>query len=150
MSKDDILHRFIETQTRVTACNFRCKYCYVGHTQDQNKGKLPVFQYPPEHVAKALSRERLGGTCLINLCGEGETLLPPEMPAYIKALLAEGHFVMCVSNMSLTSRLDEIITAPPEHLERMFFKCSFHWHELHRLNLLDRFCEYPFTLLLIM
>jgi exopolysaccharide biosynthesis predicted pyruvyltransferase EpsI/glycosyltransferase involved in cell wall biosynthesis/peptidoglycan/xylan/chitin deacetylase (PgdA/CDA1 family)/pyruvate-formate lyase-activating enzyme len=137
----DVFKKYIEVHVPVTACNFRCAYCYVGQVQDQNHGVLPQWRYSPETVARALNPERLGGVCEVWLCGAGETLLPPEMPAYIKALLATGHFVGVVSNMSLSPRLAEILTAPAEHLERLFFKCSFHYHELQRKNLLQEFSD---------
>jgi len=90
-------------------------------------------------MAHALSQKRLGGICCINMCGFGETLLPPEMPSIIKAILGEGHYVMIVSNMVLSKRIDEILTASKEYLERLFFKCSFHYTELKRLGLLECF-----------
>jgi hypothetical protein len=43
--------------------------------------------------------------------------------------------------MTLTKRLDEILSAPKEQLERIFFKCSYHYLELQRLKMLDRFSE---------
>ena len=90
-------------------------------------------------MRKALSCERLGGTCLINLCGGGETLLPPEVPAYAKALLEEGHYVMIVTNATVDKRFDEIAAFPPKLTKRLFFKFSYHYMELKKRNLLDRF-----------
>ena len=40
-------------------------------------------------MGKALARERLGGTYHINMCGNGETLLPPEMTGIVRAILEQ-------------------------------------------------------------
>lgn len=134
----DSIKRFIDCYVPVTGCTLRCHYCYI--TQHRLfDAKLPKFKYTPEHVRKALSRERLGGTCLINLCGGGETLLPPEVPAYAKALLEEGHYVMIVTNATVDKRFDEIAAFPPKLTKRLFFKFSYHYMELKKRNLLDRF-----------
>ena len=50
------------------------------------------FLYTPEHVGKCLSKERLGGTCIINLTGGGETLIPKEMPQYIYSIIITRAF----------------------------------------------------------
>ena len=134
----DTIKRYIDCYVPVTGCTLRCNYCYI--TQHRLfDSKLPKFKYSPEHVRKALSRERLGGTCLINMCGGGETLLPPEMPAYAKALLEEGHYVMIVTNATVDKRFDEIAAFPPELTKRVFFKFSYHYLELKKKNLLERF-----------
>lgn len=134
----DTIKRYIDCYVPVTGCTLRCNYCYI--TQHRLfDSKLPKFKYSPEHVRKALSRERLGGTCLINMCGGGETLLPPEVPAYAKALLEEGHYVMIVTNATVDKRFDEIAAFPPELTKRVFFKFSYHYLELKKKNLLERF-----------
>lgn len=134
----DSIKRYIECYVPVTSCTLRCHYCYITHHRLFN-AELPKFNYSPQHVKKALSRERLGGTCLINLCGGGETLLPPEIIDYIKALLEEGHYVMVVTNATVSKRFDEIAKFPAELTKRLFFKFSYHYLELKRKNLLDRF-----------
>lgn len=134
----DSIKRYIDCYVPVTGCTLRCHYCYITQHRLFDAG-LPKFNYSPEHVRKALSRERLGGTCLINLCGGGETLLPPEIVAYIRALLEEGHYVMVVTNATVSKRFDEIAQFPAELTERLFFKFSYHYTELKKRNLLDRF-----------
>lgn len=134
----DSIKRFIDCYVPVTSCTLRCHYCYITQHRLFN-AELPKFNYSPQHVRKALSRERLGGTCLINLCGGGETLLPPEIVAYIRALLEEGHYVMVVTNATVSKRFDEIAQFPAELTKRLFFKFSYHYTELKKRNLLDRF-----------
>ena len=136
--KKDILKRFIDCYVPITTCNLRCHYCYITQ-QRKFDAKIPEFKYSAEYVAKALSKERLGGTCCLNFCGGGETLMPKEMVPIIKALLREGHYVMVVTNGTLSHRFDEITEFPPELLERLFFKFSFHFFELKRLNIMDKF-----------
>lgn len=72
------IKRFIDGYVPVTSCTLRCHYCYITH-QRLFDTKLPKFRYDAAFIRKALSKDRLGGTCLINLCGGGETLLPAEV-----------------------------------------------------------------------
>ncbi len=130
--------RFIDIWVPVTTCTLRCHYCYITHNRLFG-GPLPKFKYDVDTFRRGFSKERLGGTCMINFCGGGETLLPPEMPKYIEALLAEGHYVMVVTNATVDRAFDEIATFPKEYLERLFFKFSYHYLELKEKNLFDRF-----------
>lgn len=134
----DKMKRYIECHVPVRACTLRCHYCYVTQRR-LFEHKLPEFKYSAEYVAKALSKERLGGICLINMCGVGETLLPPQITDYVRALLEEGHYIMLVTNGTVTKRFDEIITFPPELLKRLIFKFSFHYLELEERKLTDVF-----------
>lgn len=134
----DKIKRFIDLFVPVTTCTLRCHYCYITH-KHLFGGPLPTFRYSPEHVRKALSLERLGGPCLINMCGEGETLLPPEILSYVKELCLEGHYVMVVTNATVDKRFDEIATWPKELTSHLFFKFSYHYLEFKKKNLLDRF-----------
>ena len=47
-------------------CNLKCEYCLVSQTNEWNRNDIK-FQYPVEHIVQALSKERLGGECFINL-----------------------------------------------------------------------------------
>lgn len=134
----DKLKRFIDCYIPTETCNFRCSYCYIAQQRKFNN-KLAKFNYPSEIVKKALSIKRLGGICLINLCAGGETLLSEEVISAIKALLEEGHYVMVVTNGSLSKRFDEIAQFDPKLLKRLFFKFSFHYLELVRLNLMEQY-----------
>ena len=99
----DKIKRFIDCYIPTETCNFRCHYCYITQNRKFNN-KVAKFNYTPEYIAKALSKERLGGVCLINFCAGGETLIAEEVIDIIKALLVEGHYVMVVTNGSLTKR----------------------------------------------
>lgn len=136
----DKIKRFIDIFVPVTTCTLRCHYCYITHHRLFG-GTLPKFQYSPEHVRKALSTERLGGKCIINICGAGETLLPPEIPHYVKELLIEGHYVMIVTNATINKAFSVFEEFEPCLLERLFFKFSLHYIELKKRNLLERFAE---------
>jgi len=134
------MKRFIDIHVPITSCNFKCHYCYVTQMYKGNSEKVQ-FNYSPEHVRKALSCERLGGECLLNVCGLGETLIPCEIVQYIKALLVEGHHVMVVTNGTLTERFKELERLDNELLSRLFFKFSFHYLELKRLDMFSVFFE---------
>lgn len=134
------LSRFIDCYIATETCNFKCKYCYVGQRELFSR-KVAHFEHTPEEIVTALSVKRLGGTCLINLCAGGETLITTELIPVIRALLAEGHYVMVVTNGTIKKSFAEIAKFPPNLLEQLFFKFSFHYLELKRLQLLDAFCE---------
>ena len=134
------LKRMIAINVPIKNCNLKCHYCYISKQKQIETGKA-VFKYSPEHVAKCLSKERLNGTCLINLTGGGETLIPPEMPEYIKRLLEEGHYLEVVTNGTLTKRFEEIATFERELLVRLEFKFSLHYIELKERKMLDVFAN---------
>lgn len=132
------IKRFIDIYVPVTTCTLRCSYCYIT-THRLFEGPLPKFEHKPEFIRQALSKERLGGTCLLNFCAGGETLLAPQLVDYVKELLQEGHYVMIVTNATLTKRFDEIATFPKELTAHLFFKFSYHYTQLKKRNLLDTF-----------
>jgi len=134
----DKIKRLIVAHIPVTTCNLRCKYCYI-YQQNQFDAKLPDFKYDAEHIGKALSIERLGGICLINLTAGGETLLPNQITGIIKELLKQGHYLEVVTNGLISKRFDAIAAFPKELLSRLQFKFSFHYLELLRLNKIDQF-----------
>lgn len=132
--------RFIDCIYTATKCNLHCGYCYI--TQENKWAeKLPQLKYSPKTIGEALSKERLGGICHINICGLGETLIPSEMTDIIYNILKQGHYVMVITNGTIEKRFDEIMKFPTEYLERLAFKFSFHYEELLRLNLMDKFFE---------
>ena len=136
----DKLTKYIDCYVPVTACNLKCDYCYITQNKRWSLGPFK-FNYSAEQIRKALSKERLGGTCLINLCGGGETLIPHETLEIMKELLEEGHYLMVVTNGTLTNRFDEIIKWGQKYLERLFFKFSFHYKELVKNDKLNLFFE---------
>lgn len=134
------MKRFIDCLIRFRTCNLRCHYCYITHTESFGQ-KLPVFPYGADHIGRALSVERLGGVSLINLCGEGETLLPPEVVGIVHAILKQGHYVMVVTNGTVSKRFDEIAALPADDLDRLLVKFSFHYLELKKRGWLDLFFD---------
>lgn len=132
------IKRYIECYVPVTTCTLRCHYCYIT-VHRKFEGPLPTFKYSPDQVRLALSVKRLGGICLINLCAGGETLLTPDIIEYVRALLEEGHYVMIVTNGTVTKRLNELASLPSDLLKHLIFKFSYHYLELQRLGLLEQF-----------
>jgi len=134
----DSIKRIIACNIPIEACNLRCHYCFI--TQKKKfSSQIPKFEYSPREIQKALSVKRLGGKCLINMTASGETLLSNEIIPIARALLEEGHYIELVTNGTITKRFNEIIELPKSLLERLFFKFSFHYLELIRLNFLDTF-----------
>lgn len=135
----DKVKRIILLSVPMSICNFRCSYCYLTHRKEYYQNKQPKYQYSPEHVAKALSRERLGGLAYINICADGETLLARDIDKYTYVLLKEGHYVEFVTNLTITPVLKKILAWDKEILKHLSFKCSFHYLQLKQKNLLDIF-----------
>lgn len=135
---EERVKRFISLYVPITSCNFRCHYCYITHNRlfDRN---VPDLKYSNKEIRTAFSIKRLGGTCLINICGGGETLLVHKVVDYIYELLSEGHYVMVVTNGMPTRSFDRLSEFPKKLLERLFFKFSFHFIELRKKGLFDKF-----------
>jgi hypothetical protein len=99
----------------------------------------PAFKYSPEFIGKALSVERLGGVCHIQLTSFGETLVRPEMIEVARELLKQGHYIGILTNGTLTKRIKQLSELPLEMRERIFFKMSFHYLEFIKNGILDQF-----------
>ncbi|MDD3139938.1 MAG: radical SAM protein [Lachnospiraceae bacterium] len=133
----DKMKRFLECYVPIRACNMRCKYCYVT----QNKwwdAQTEKFDFK-DKIKDSFSQERLGGVCMINMCATGETLLNREVIDILKQFLENGHYVMLVTNGTLTERFQECCNFQEEYRKRLFFKISFHYLELKRIRKLDVF-----------
>ena len=134
------IKRFLECLVPVTVCNLKCSYCYIIQRESRTL-ELPKFEYPPEHIGKALSKKRLGGVSYISICGAGETLVPKEIPKIIEEILKQGHYVNITTNGTLTNKFEEIVKIDKELLKRLHFSFSFHYLELKRLNMLEQFFD---------
>ena len=130
------IKRYIDCYIPITTCNLRCSYCYVAQ-QGLFKQAVPHFEHSAKEIRQALSVQKLGGVCVLNLCAGGETLIAEEVIAIIRELLEEGHFVGVVTNGLLAHRFDELAAFPKELLDHLFIKFSFHYLELKRLNVFD-------------
>ncbi len=136
----DKIKRFFDCSIATETCNLRCHYCYITQKRKFNN-KLVDFEYPIDTMVKALSKQRLGGACLFNFCAGGETLLSEKVLPLVYALIEEGHYIMIVTNGTLTQRFEEISTWPKEILDHLFLKFSFHYLELKRLDLMQKFLD---------
>lgn len=131
------IKKFIDIHVPVFICNLKCSYCYVNQmTQTKKKTE---FNYSPDVVKKALSVNRLGGICHFNVCGMGETLIPPKLIDYVRVILENGHTVMIVTNGTLSNRFNEYMKLPDELKRHLGFKFSLHYLELKRLNMMEIF-----------
>lgn len=137
----DSIKKCILVSVPMSICNLRCHYCYLSQRDECYQNEQIKYQFAPEIVGKAFSQERLGGVCYFNFCADGETLLAKDILLYIKAVLDQGHYVEIVSNMTITKIINEILKWDKDTLSRMEFKCSFHYVELMKKNLLLTFIE---------
>lgn len=137
-NKMDKMKRFIDIQVPITHCNLKCDYCYITHMKKRDT-KINPFMYPAEHIGKALSKKRLGGTCLFNMCGYGETLIPEEIIPIISAILEQGHYLWIVTNGLIVKRFEELMKLPQKFKNRLAFKFSFHYRELVRTGQMELF-----------
>jgi len=139
MQKGTKLKGFIEVLIPITLCNMRCHYCYVIQ-RDNRTNDQGALNHTPEEIANALSKDRLGGTFYISLCGAGETMLVKNLATIVKALLTEGHYVNITTNGTITKAFNEFFeTIPANLLSHLNFSFSLHYLELKRLNYTERF-----------
>ena len=132
-------HKYIDITIPVEACNFRCHYCYIWQQRKMDCTKS-IFKYSASHVAKGLSVQRLGGICLMNICGIGETLFSDFTIELAEKLLQDGHFVIIVSNgCAQDEAYQRLSDFDSELKKRLLLKFSFHFLELKRLNLFDKY-----------
>lgn len=125
----------------LSVCNLRCDYCYLTARRQFESGHLPDMRFSPQQIAYALRFDRIGGHALINICADGETLLLPNLKDYVAELAAQGHYIEIVSNMTTTKKLNELLALERSVLDRVVFKCSCHYLELKRSNLLKEFAN---------
>lgn len=137
----DKIKRIILLSVPMSICNFRCSYCYLSQRAECYQNKQPILKYSPKHVAKALSPDRLGGLAFVNICADGETLLTKNIDEYVYELLRVGHYIEFVTNLSISPVLERMLSWDKTILQRLEFKCSFHYLELKRKNLLDVFAQ---------
>lgn len=134
----DKIKRFIDCYIPTETCNLRCHYCYIAQKRKFNN-KLAKFSHTLEDFRKAFSVKRLGGVCVLNFCAGGETLLSEEVLPLVKELILEGHYVMVVTNGTITKRFVEICGWDEEIKSHLFIKFSFHYLEMIRLGIMDKF-----------
>ena len=142
LSQRNKIHRFIDLNMHgTTMCNFHCEYCYVWRVKEFETGNVLTQNHTVADIRNGLSKEKLGGTCFINMCARGETMLSQDIVLLITELLKEGHYVSVVTNGTVTKRFEELLTYPESLLERLFIKFSFHYKELERTKMMDIFWE---------
>ena len=134
------IKRFFECLVPVSVCNLECPYCYIIQ-EDRRKMALADMPYSPEHIARALRPERVGGTCFISICGAGETLAQKEVVPIVGELLKEGHFVNITTNGTLSRRFDELIEACGENIGHLHLSFSMHYTELLRKGWVETFFD---------
>ena len=132
------MKRFIDIHVPVSKCNLKCHYCYVAQENSFGSEKTE-FLYSADYIGRALSKERLGGICHFNMCGIGETLIPEEMIDITRKLLEQGHYILIVTNGTLTKRFEAFAKFPEQLRKRLGFKLSFHYLELKKKNLMNIF-----------
>ena len=131
--------RFIDVTVPIAKCNMRCDYCYLSHLKiDFNR--VSDFCHTAKYIRYALSQERLGGSAFINLCGVGETLFCENIVEIVDELLKEGHYIQIVTNATPSSIIKKMINSCID-ASRIFLKCSLHYEELKRMNMLEIFAK---------
>ena len=133
--------KYIHAIQSGTICNLSCSYCYVPTLKDEQRNQPVKFNYPLKDIAKAISKERLGGMALITYVGGGETFLTDDSIELLRLFLEEGHIVNAVSNLTYTPAIEKICQFPEELRQRLQFSASFHYLELKRKNLLDTYFD---------
>lgn len=137
----DKIKKIFLIQIPLSICNFRCHYCYLSTHEHKYEGYQPKMRLTPEQFGKAFAKERIGGIAYANFCADGETLLTTDIDLYVKAYVSQGHYAEVVTNLTSTKVLDKFLTWDKELLKRLEFKCSFHYLELKKRNLLKVFAD---------
>ena len=138
----DKIKRFITVHIPVYSCNFRCSYCYVGQHHDAYTHGISDFFISPTIFANFFNVERTGGYCYFNLCAAGETLLHPQLIELVSLLTRQGHYVDIITNGVLSNKFETIEKVLDDFQKaHLFMKFSFHYLELKKLNLLEKFVE---------
>lgn len=132
------IKKFIEVFVPGTSCNLKCHYCYLAQV-GVSTNQRSHFCFSDEQMHRSIRKERLGGACLFNICADGETMLEPHTMTFIKNLLIEGHYVNIVTNATLTSRIQELISLSKEQRSHIALLASFHYLELKKRNLLETY-----------
>ena len=134
----DKMVKFIDLYWSIEYCNLNCPYCYI-HQHRENKGKKYQCSHTPAEIRKALSKKRLGGAALLNICAGGETLLEEQIIPILYELLEEGHYISIVTNGTITENIKKLLKFSEELRRHLFFKFSFHYGELERVGRLEEF-----------
>lgn len=133
------LKGFIEVLIPITLCNLKCHYCYVIQRNNRSHD-VGTVSHSPEEIAYALRPSRLGGSFYISICGAGETMIVKNLSQIVKLLLEEGHFVNITTNGTISKAFDEFFEIIPSNLlSRLNFSFSYHFLELKKRNLAERF-----------
>ncbi len=103
--------------------------------------KNEEFDYPIGIMLEALNRKRLGGNCLFNLCGCGETMAQNGLIPLVKGLLQEGHYVSITTNGTISKKYDELIESCGNLLSHLHVAFSFHYVELKKRGWVEIFFE---------
>lgn len=134
----DKIKRFFECLMPVSICNLECPYCYVIQ-ENRRKMQLADLPYSPEHIARALRKDRVGGTCWISICGVGETFVQTEIVEIVGLLLKEGHYVNVTTNGTLTKQFKRLIAVCGTNINHLHLSFSLHYLELKKHDLLETF-----------
>ena len=133
--------KYIGIDIPVTRCNLRCSYCYLGQMDYLEQAAGENIVYEPQFLRHVLRKEKVGGSALVGLCGDGETLLSRNFEKTCAEILKEGHYIHIVTNGLLADKIKAIIFECGEYARNIIFKISFHYSELKKLNLLDQFAN---------
>ncbi len=132
------MRKYVAINYPAYTCNMSCPYCYIGTRSVETHVD---FNHDPQFIRWCLSRKRLGGSALIVICGNGETLLGKNIVDVCDELLKEGHFIQVVTNGTVTDMMDALNRRADERIGQLLYKCSFHYLELKRLNFLDKYAN---------
>ena len=91
------IKRFITCHVPVDYCNLRCSYCYLDHICAKD-GLIKELCCSPKKIGDFFSIDRTGGVCYFNLCGNGETMVHPQLCELVKELTSQGHYCSSFSH----------------------------------------------------
>ncbi|MBR3621803.1 MAG: hypothetical protein IKN43_00430, partial [Selenomonadaceae bacterium] len=132
------LKYYIPIHVPANECNLQCSYCYLDQREVREHG-LPIIYHSPKFIRHQLSKDKIGGVALLDLCGSGETMLSDKFNDICCELIKEGHLIHICTNGTIGSKISELIESAGDYARHIFFKISFHYEQLKERNLLSEF-----------
>lgn len=135
-----VMKKYIGIDVPAYGCNLNCSYCYIPEKRSL-KTAFPELGHSLNYIRYRLRKENIGGSALIGICASGETLLADKFTDICMELLKEGHYLMIVTNGIAGKVIRSILENADEYACHIIFKISFHYLELRKRGLLERFAD---------
>ena len=139
-AEEPVMTKYLGINISENTCNLDCTYCYL---QANPYRRFSNLRMKNPHIARfirwRLSKDVLGGSCLIGITGSGETFFAEGLEEVCVELLKEGHYLHIVTNGILTTKIERLIKKAGKYSKNIIFKLSFHYMELIKRGIIGQF-----------